>query len=159
MKIYFSQVWRDRAKVMLLAIIVCLVGPLMFPSSVLNEFFLLTFSLMMALPGIMLLKGDIWRFTHVIVEEHQFTSYSVFNRKLYTLDLAKLVYYEIFKARVDLFYIHDFIALSNDPFELEDHKDKRGFFVRYDQRSLLVMPYNDKTKPLVQINKWERICS
>ncbi len=161
MKIYLSQVWRVRAISGFILLVICLVGPILYNAytkpNIADRYYLPVFGFLLALVPAWGLQRDIRRLTHVIPEEHQFTSYSVFNKKLYTLDLTKPVYYGIFNARQDLFYFNDFIALSNERFKFENDKDWRAFIVRYDLRALLVMPYNDKTKPLLQLEKWERI--
>ncbi len=161
MKIHLSSVWRQRAQIMLFLLVCCLVGPiavnLYYGVTGVERFLMPIFAFPGVVASIWVLQGDIRRLTHVIPEEHQFTAYSVFNKKLYTLDLTRPVYYGIFNARQDLFYFNDFIALSNEPFKFEEDKDWRYFIVRYDLNTLLVMPYNDKTKPLMQLEKWERI--
>ncbi len=161
MKIYLSPVWRQRAQINLVLMIVFMVAPifynLYYDFRGWDWFFMPIAGLLFALVAFYLLLIDLRRLTHVITEEHQFTAYSVFNKKLYTLDLTRPVYFGIFNARQDLFYFNDFIALSNERFKFEDDKDWRYFIVRYDLNALLVLPYNDKTKPLMELAKWERI--
>jgi hypothetical protein len=110
----------------------------------------------LALYAFAIALNDIRYLSYVVVEGHLYTSYSVFNKKLYTLDVNAPVYYRVFKAKQDMFYILEFVALSNEPFEFVE-RNLSWFLYFYGYKEMLVMPYNDKTKPLMRLEDWEII--
>jgi hypothetical protein len=140
--------------------IVCIVDPiahiLYFEVTGLERYFMLALGLGLALFVFVLALYDFRYLSYVVVEGHLYTSYSVFNKKLYTLDINAPVYYRVFKAQQDMFYIMDFVALSNEPFEFVE-RNLSWFLYFYGFEEMLVMPYNDKTKPLMRLEDWEII--
>ena len=65
------------------------------------------------------------------------------------------VYYAIFES--DLFQgvrsKGTYIILSNEPFEKDRVIGKKG--VRYDSSKQIVLPYNEKTMPLLPVENWQ----
>ena len=67
------------------------------------------------------------------------------------------VYYAIFES--DLFQgvrsKGTYIILSNEPFEKDRVIGKKG--VRYDTSKQIVLPYNEKTMPLLPVENWQTV--
>ena len=67
------------------------------------------------------------------------------------------VYYAIFES--DLFQgvrsKGTYIILSNEPFEKDRVIGKKG--VRYDTSKQIVLPYNEKTMPLLPVENWQAL--
>ena len=67
------------------------------------------------------------------------------------------VYYAIFES--DLFQgvrsKGTYIILSNEPFEKDRVIGKKG--VRYDTSKQIVLPYNEKTMPLLPVENWQAV--
>lgn len=88
-------------------------------------------------------------------------SYSMFGRKYCSVSLDQTVYFIPFEAYISKTpYKREnkpFIALSNHPFTYHDPTKIVNFIVRYDLHTIVVLPYDDRTKPLLPVDKWIQV--
>ena len=88
-------------------------------------------------------------------------SYSMFGRKYCSVFLDQIVYFISFECYVAKTQYkgetRPFIALSNQPFTYYDPTKKSTFLGRYDLHTIVVLPYDDRTKPLLPVDKWIQV--
>lgn len=88
-------------------------------------------------------------------------SYSMFGRKYCSVSLDQTVYFIPFEAYISKTQYkgenRPFIALSNHPFTYYDPTKVVNFIVRYDLHTIVVLPYDDRTKPLLPVEKWIQV--
>lgn len=88
-------------------------------------------------------------------------AYSMFGRKYCSVSLAQPVYFipfEAYRARTKFKGEYKpFIALSNHLFTYKDPKKVINFIVRYDLHTIIVLPYDDRTKPLLPVDQWIQV--
>ena len=95
------------------------------------------------------------------ITESTVDAYSMFGRKYCSVSLNQIVYFISFEAyRARTKYkgkYKPFIALSNHPFTYYDPTKVVNFIVRYDLHTIVVLPYDDRTKPLLPVDKWIQV--
>lgn len=88
-------------------------------------------------------------------------AYSMFGRKYCSIALDEMVYFIPFKAYLPKSRFKGeykpFIALSNQPFTYHNPNKVVNFIVRYDLHTIVVLPYDDRTKPLLPVEKWIQV--
>lgn len=98
--------------------------------------------------------------TQVQLNENHCVSYSLCRKKLCTVDFKKPVFYSVFYVRFAYAPPVNFIAVSNGPFAVEQNcnsPSKRGFYGAYNQKKIIVFPYNEQVKSQLHLEKWEQI--
>ena len=100
--------------------------------------------------------------TYVKIFENGIESY-LFNKKLGKVDYDKAIYYVIFQAKENTTTTKKYIAISNGIFEYFNVSvrlfpwDKKPFLGSYNVKKQIVMPYDEKTIPLLPIEEWHLI--
>lgn len=70
------------------------------------------------------------------------------------ISVEQTIYYTIFKARESMFTMREYIVLSNEMFYLKS-KNREGYFLgNFECKKQVIIPYNEKTKHLLEIEKW-----
>lgn len=119
----------------------------------------------MTLAEIVILCGCYRFFTYTVVEKDFYTSY-IFKKRLCVLDKKKTIYYVIFSAVEGRFSRKEYIVLSNEPFLYEEKRSLRIFpwenkplIVSYNTHKQIALPYNQETRPFLEIDKWKLVGS
>ena len=90
-----------------------------------------------------------------IIEELTTDSYWMFGRKLCSVALDRWVYYIPLETYISKTEYKEkekpFIALSNQPFGYQNPTKAVNFIVRYDLHTIVVLPNDDRTKPLLPV--------
>ena len=106
---------------------------------------------------------DPYMYMRVLVSERDITSYSFFKRQFCRVELDKPVYYAKCYLRSGRGWERLMLAVSNSPFECSlleakpfmNPYDKRLTFQRrYDRRKIVVLPYDEETKPWLPLERW-----
>ena len=133
-------------------------------AGIIEDFLLLILAVPMA-PIIALLPFfmSYGQMTHVILDEGKCVSYSLLNKKLCRVRYDKDVFYSFFYVK----FLYEpevrFIALSNSPFQcrqtLAEITDitgalKKKFYGTYNQRKIIVFPYDETVAPLLHLDDW-----
>lgn len=73
-----------------------------------------------------------------------------------TIELNKVVYYEILQLRVGVYKSERFIVISNAPFEsLNKYKGLAELCKQLDKSNIqAIVPYNEETTPWLDIDDW-----
>lgn len=98
--------------------------------------------------------------TQIRLYENTCIAYSFLRKKLCTVDFEKQVYYSVFYVRFAYAPQVEFIAVSNAPFTVEQNGNtfsKRGFYGAYNQKRIIVFPYDAQVASLLHLEKWEPI--
>ncbi len=97
--------------------------------------------------------------TYAIIEEDHIQSFSVASQKLCTISTADAVYYTIFVSPGGAACCEEFIAISNSPFEYQKTYGiaKVRFLQHYDMAKQIVLPYDNQTIKLLDIQKWHKV--
>lgn len=98
--------------------------------------------------------------TQVQLNENHCVSYTLCRKKLCTVDFKKPVFYSAFYVRFAYAPPVKFIAVSNVPFTVEQNctlLSKRGFYGAYNQKRIIVFPYDEQVASLLNLEKWEKI--
>ena len=103
--------------------------------------------------------------TYVIVTEDGFDSY-LFKKKLCVVHKDKPIYYVIFTfggpgGPEGRFVTRSYIVMSNEPFEYDGPTSiftwKASFLRTYDMKKQIAMPYDERTMPFLEIEKWHAV--
>ena len=80
-------------------------------------------------------------------------------KKSTSVDLNKVIYYEILKLRIDKCISKDFIVISNSPFESFSKIDGLGGLCKLidKENTKVIAPYNEETLPWLKLDKWIKI--
>ncbi len=87
-------------------------------------------------------------YKHIIsvhLDHEKAISYSLLNKKLCQVNFKDTVFYSFFDVKFLYATSVKFIAVSNEPFLCDENcksSFKRGFYGSYDQKSIIVFPYN-----------------
>ena len=164
MKIYLSDYWRKSSLFNLCSMIFIIISSIFFYFyywSGDGEDYLI---FVLESPGLialsLVLLNSLRFLRYVIIEEHLFHGYSFFNKKLCTLDTAMPTYYAIFKTTQGFLCVKQFIVLSNESFIFQDNISnmfKKRFIARYDLKKQIVLPYDEQTIPLLNIEGWHKV--
>lgn len=88
-------------------------------------------------------------------------AYSMFGKLYCSVSMEQTVYFISFESyRAKTKYkgkYKPFIALSNQPFRYQDPTKVVNFIVRYDLHTIVVLPYDDRTKPLLPVDNWIQV--
>lgn len=99
--------------------------------------------------------------SYVKIKESTIDSYSIFGKKYCTVSLDQIVYFIPFEAyRAKARFLGEYksyIALSNHPFTYDYPTKADNFIAHYDLHTMIVLPYDDKTKPLLPVDKWIQV--
>ena len=103
--------------------------------------------------------------TFVRINDNGIESY-LFIKRLCKVDWDKSIYYVIFEAAESKYNRKRYIAISNTLFEYHDAPplrvfpwQKKNFLASYDIKNQIVIPYDEKTISLLQVNEWHVINS
>lgn len=161
MKIYLSDYWRKNSLFNLCLIILIIVGTVIFCawSRDSEDYIMIICSawFVLVLSSILLCSK---RFlTYIIVGTNQVHSYSIFNKRLCTVDTTTPTYYAIFKTSQGFLCVKQFIALSNKPFQYQPVYgiSRVRFIQHYNMKVQIVLPYNEKTIPLLKLEEWHNV--
>lgn len=79
-------------------------------------------------------------------------------RELCRIDLRQTVYYARFTTLASGCGKIPLIAISNEPFVYADYLGniitRRRFIQGYDWKKVILMPYDERTKPLLDLDAW-----
>ena len=96
--------------------------------------------------------------TYVVTEPSAFCAYSLTRRELCRIDLRQTVYYARFTTLASGCGKIPLIAISNEPFVYSDYLGniitRRRFIQGYDWKKVILMPYDERTKPLLDLDAW-----
>ena len=96
--------------------------------------------------------------TYVVTEPSAFCAYSLTRRELCRIDLRQTVYYARFTTLASGCGKIPLIAISNEPFVYADYLGniitRRRFIQGYDWKKVILMPYDERTKPLLDLDAW-----
>lgn len=97
--------------------------------------------------------------TYAVIEEDHIQSFSAASQKLCTISTADAVYYTIFTSPEGSAHGKEFIAISNSPFEYQETYGiaKVRFLQHYDMAKQIVLPYDNQTIKLLDIQKWHKV--
>lgn len=98
--------------------------------------------------------------TQVQINENNCVAYSFLRRKLCTVHFNEQVFYSVFYVRFAYAPPVKFIAVSNEPFSFEHnhkHISKRSFYGAYNQKKIIVFPYDEQVAALLNPEKWKQI--
>lgn len=98
--------------------------------------------------------------THVFLNHEKCISYSLLRKKLCQININENVFYSFFDVRFAYAPSVKFIALSNMPFKCEqNHKSilEKKFYGSYDQKQIIIFPYDDYVAPLLNLDNWHKI--
>ena len=98
--------------------------------------------------------------TCAIIGEDKFDAY-LFKKKLCTVYKDKPIFYVIFEGVESSHRTQTYILLSNEPFEIPKRSfvhifpwNREPLCVSYNMKTQIAMPYNEKTIPILEIDKW-----
>lgn len=98
--------------------------------------------------------------THVFLEHDKCISYSLLRKNLCQINFNESVFYSFFDVR----FLYEppirFIALSNMSFKcVQDTKSifEKKFYGTYNQKQIIIFPYDDQVVPLLNLDNWHRI--
>ena len=96
-------------------------------------------------------------YAYVIANESMFCGYSFYHKKKCTVYRGKPVYYAVFETTLGG-TSRKLVALSNEPFEYRVASKHGVKFVQsYDIKKIVVLPYNESTKPLLNLEQWNNV--
>lgn len=101
-------------------------------------------------------------FTYVICEKGAFTSY-LFHKRLCTINKDEKIYYAIVIANEGMYVKKKYIIISNDRFEyyvtpiFRKKNDKKPLISSYNLKTQIAMPYNEKTRSILELDKWHSV--
>ena len=165
MKILLSKKWRYELITIICIHVLCIIiGVLSFLRCLVVMLLLSIYGLvMMTVVEIIILCSCHRLLTYVSVENGFYKSY-LFKKCLCVIDRSKPIYYVIFSAQEGMFSKREFIVISNEPFTYEEKRSLRIFpweqkplIVSYDTQKQLALPYNQETRPILEINKWKSV--
>lgn len=161
MKIYLSTYWRISNLLNLCMIIIIIIGTIIFCiwSNSSEDYIMVLCALIhiLGFGGIIVCSRKF--LTYILWEKPLFQSYSFFKTKLCEVDTSKPVYYKIFQTPQGQFENGQFIAISNEQFQYQEIYGiaKIRFIQYYDWKKQIVLPYNQKTILLLEIDNWNNI--
>lgn len=101
--------------------------------------------------------------TYTENKQYTYESY-LFKKCLCVVDKTKPIYYVKFEANEGLFSKNEYIVLSNEPFVYQETCSLRIFpwetkplLVSYDVNKQIAMPYNEKSKSILETDGWYSI--
>lgn len=98
------------------------------------------------------------RCSYAVIEPAVIHSHSMFGRAKCRVDLNETVYYVQFEAKSLFKDDEKYIAISNQVFRYQPYGAHNLTFLQtYDQKSIIAMPYNDKTKELLDTEHWANV--
>lgn len=102
-------------------------------------------------------------FTYTIYTEGFYKSY-IFKKPLCSINKAQPIYYVTFVADEGIFSRKEYIILSNEQFDYQKKSslrifpwDKKTLLVSYNVKTQVAMPYDEKTKFILEIEKWHSV--
>ncbi len=160
MKIYLSKYWRQSSLFILCLMVLIVIGVVFFclwSRDREDYIMVLCGAWFEFVLGCILLCSK--RFlTYAVVERHQIHSYSLFSKKLCTINTAAPVYYALFSSPQGAFGIGRFIVISNAPFVYQATygRAKVRFIQHYNMAKQIVLPFNDQVAPLLNLDAWHK---
>lgn len=166
MKIIFSKHYRTAAKLFASLFIICIILVTWFVLTyeVPFAFAFYSFCILLLLPIALS-----WRGLSCILLEQGCVTSLIFGRKQCTVKLDEKVYYTVFEMRESkVGPVRKCIAVSNkefafvpkrkhyDAYALDMYRDI-WFFWEYDQHKIVVLPYDERTKPFLLTEKWNEV--
>lgn len=162
MKIYLSKYWRQNS-LFILCLMILLIVALVFFCFWSNDredyIMVLCTSWFVLILGCILICSQKF-LTYAIVEKHEIHSYSLFSKKLCTITTTSPIYYAVFSSPQGMLSTNRFIVLSNEPFEYQATYGvaKVRFIQHYNMAKQIVLPYNEQTIPILNLDAWYKIC-
>ena len=97
--------------------------------------------------------------TYAVIEESHIQSFLPTSQILCTISTTDAVYYAIFTSPEGSAHGKEFIAISNSPFEYQETYGiaKVRFLQHYDMAKQIVLPFDDQTFKLLDIQKWHNV--
>lgn len=97
--------------------------------------------------------------TYAVIEEDHIQSFLPTSQILCTISTTDAVYYAIFTSPEGSAHGKEFIAISNSPFEYQETYGiaKVRFLQHYDMAKQIVLPYDNQTIKLLDIQKWHKV--
>lgn len=97
--------------------------------------------------------------TYAVIEESHIQSFLPTSQILCTISTTAAVYYAIFTSPEGSAHGKEFIAISNSPFEYQETYGiaKVRFLQHYDMAKQIVLPYDNQTIKLLDIQKWHKV--
>lgn len=82
-----------------------------------------------------------------------------FQKKLCTITTTNPTYYAVFTSPQGMLSTDRFIVLSNEPFEYQTTYGvaKVRFIQHYNMAKQIVIPYNEQTIPILNLDAWHKI--
>ena len=97
--------------------------------------------------------------TYAVIEESHIQSFLPTSQILCTISTTDAVYYAIFTSPEGSAHGKEFIAISNSPFEYQETYGiaKVRFLQHYDMAKQIVLPFDDQTFKLLDIQKCNNV--
>ncbi len=102
-------------------------------------------------------------FTYIVCNKDYYESLLV-GKSLCIVDKTKPIYYVTFWGNEGLFSKREYIILANEPFEYHKNDslrifpwDKKPLLVSYNVKKQIAMPYDERTKSILEIDKWASV--
>lgn len=162
MKITLSKKWCYEIKTLFFIEAICII---LCVFSFINDitfmlFLIMILIIMMTIVQLVLFCSSYRFFTYTIDKNDFYESY-LFRKCLCIIDKTKPIYYVIFWATEGMFSKKEYIVFSNEPFIYQSRQslrifpwDKKPLLVSYDVKKQIAMPYDQKTKSILETDKW-----
>lgn len=102
----------------------------------------------------------IYLLDYVEVSNNQFTQYSFSGKRKRAVNSDEPIYYQIVPLFEGFFLRADFIVLSNQ--EFLPYRNGSGLGTVYKEAmakgNQIIMPYNQKSRPLLHLGDWHKVC-
>lgn len=97
---------------------------------------------------------------YVEVSNNQFTQYSFNGKRKRAVNSDEPIYYQIVPLIEGVYSRADFIVLSNQ--EFSPYRNGSGLAAVYKEAmakgNQIIMPYNQKSRPLLHLRDWHKVC-
>lgn len=161
MKIIVSPYWNKTIKILLsIDVFVALFAFMLLVNDCAIEGLLILggYALLCLLITAWIFYGTRRLLTKVVVTELSFESVLI-NKKQCRVERNKEIYYMIFRCAESVYSGHQFILISNNPFEYKTEEKifSKKIISYYDIKSQILMPYDDTTSKLFDLNSWKNV--
>ena len=162
MKITLSKKWCYEIKTLFFIEAICVI---LCVFSFINDitfmlFLIMIFVIMMTTVQLVLFCSS-YRFLTYTIDKKDFYESYLLKKRLCIIDKAKPIYYVTFWANEGMFSKKEYIIFSNEPFIYQSRQSVRIFpwhkkplLVSYDVKKQIAMPYDQKTKSILETDKW-----
>lgn len=165
MKITLSKKWCYEIKTLFCIEAICII---LCVFSFINDVAFMLFLIMLIVITMtvvqVILFCSSYRFLTYTIDKNDFYESYLFRKRLCIIDKTQPIYYVIFQANEGMFSQKEYIVLSNESFEYQSRHsirifpwDKKPLLVSYDVKKQIAMPYDKKTKSILETNKWHSV--